>query len=284
MPADHERYDDLGGPADHERHDDRGGPADQERYDDRGGPDDQDGVETDALFAVLMDEPLSAGQRADPAFMAEHRAATADLALLRAHLTDIGDALAGPGPRPAPRPRPAERRRLRAHPGVRALGLAGALAAAFTGAVFGIGWLAAGGGSGAMSNGASADKAAGSAAGSAGQGGKEQGGGPGYLACARLVVEGTVTGVRQLAGSGEERVTLRVTRAYKPARTAAEVEFLFGSGTDARVRTGARLLVGITDGRQVPDRYAVGEAEIAPERTWIVRDLPESRTTSCQDG
>ncbi|MEU9240611.1 hypothetical protein [Streptomyces sp. NPDC048385] len=258
--------------------------ADHERYDDRGGPGDQEGVETDALFAVLYDEPLSAGQLADPAFMAEHRAATADLALLRAHLTGIGDALAGPDPRPAPRPRPAERRRRRAHPGVRALGLAGALAAAFAGAVFGIGWLlAANGGSGAMSNGASADKAAGAAS-SPGRGGEEHDGGPGYLACARLVVEGTVTGVRQLAGSGEERVTLRVTRAYKPAKTTAEVEFLFGAGTDARVRTGARLLVGIPDGRQVPDRYAVGEAEIAPERTWIVRDLPESRTTTCQDG
>ncbi|WP_406435937.1 hypothetical protein OHB00_18085 [Streptomyces sp. NBC_00631] len=264
-------------PAEHDAH---------ERDDDRDGRDGQDGAGTDALFAVLMDEPLSAEQRADPAFMAEHRAATTDVARLREHLGIIGDALAdGPGPQPAPRPRPrpAERRRLRERPGVRALGLAGALAAAFTGAVFGIGWLAANGGSGAMSNGASADKAAGSAASSAGQGGKEQGGGPGYLACARLVVEGTVTGVQRLAGSGEERVTLRVTHAYKPAKTAAEVEFRFGSGTDARVRTGVRLLVGITDGQQVPDRYAVGAAEIATERSWIVRDLPESRTMTCQD-
>ncbi|MER5786870.1 hypothetical protein [Streptomyces sp. NPDC001980] len=236
---------------------------------------------TDALFAVLADEPLTAEQRADPAFMAEHRAAAADVALLREHLGIIGDTLAAPPPWPEPRPRPAGRRRPRQHPGVRALGLAGALAAAFAGAVFGIGWLAANGGSGAMSSGASADKAASSAAGSAGQGGKEQAGGPGYLACARLVVEGTVTGVRQLADSGRERVTLRVTRAYKPAKTADEVEFLFESGTDARIRTGARLLVGITAGQQVPDRYAVGEARIAAERSWIVRDLPESRTMTC---
>ncbi|WP_089107473.1 hypothetical protein [Streptomyces hyaluromycini] len=248
---------------------------DHERYDGRGEE------ETDALFAVLMDEPLSDEQRADPAFMAEHRAATADLALLREQLGIIGDALAEPPPA-ALRPRPAARRRPWQHPGVRALGFAGALAAAFAGAVFGIGWLAANGGSSAMSNGASSDKAADSASGTAGQGGTEQAAGPGYLACARLVVEGTVTEVQRLPGSGEERVTLHVTRAYKPAKTAKEVEFLFEDGTDARVRTGARLLVGITAGQQVPDRYAVGESEIAPERSWIVRDLPESRTLTCR--
>ncbi|MFK0280145.1 hypothetical protein ACIQVL_06675 [Streptomyces sp. NPDC090499] len=236
---------------------------------------------TDALFAVLADEPLTAEQRADPAFMAEHRAAGADVALLREHLGIIGDTLAAPPPRPEPRPRPVGRRP-RQHRSLRALGLAGALAAAFAGAVFGIGWLAANGGAGSLSSGASSDKAA-SAAGPAGQGGKEQAGGPGYLACARLVVEGTVTGVRQLADSGEERVTLRVTRAYKPAQTADEVEFLLDSGTDARIRTGVRLLVGITAGQQVPDRYAVGEQQIAAERSWIVRDLPASRTMTCPD-
>ncbi|WP_217549409.1 hypothetical protein [Streptomyces sp. GbtcB6] len=256
---------------------------DHERYDDQSGRDGQGEAEIDALFAVLMDESLSDERRADPAFMAEHRAATADLALLREQLGIIGDTLAEPPPAvPRPRPRPAGRRRPWQHPGVRALGFAGALAAAFAGAVFGIGWLAANGGDSAMSNGASSDKAADSASSTAGQGGEEQAAGPGYLACARLVVEGTVTGVQQLAGSGDERVTLRVTRAYKPAKTAEEVEFLFEDGTDARVRTGARLLVGITDGQQVPDRYAVGEPEIARERAWIVRDLPESRTLTCR--
>ncbi|MFD8813825.1 hypothetical protein ACFV23_20595, partial [Streptomyces sp. NPDC059627] len=84
---------------------------DHERYDGR------DEEETDALFAVLMDEPLTGGQRADPAFMAEHRAATADVALLREQLGIIGDTLAAPPPRPEPRPRPAARRRPWQHPG-----------------------------------------------------------------------------------------------------------------------------------------------------------------------
>ncbi|MEW1779317.1 hypothetical protein [Streptomyces sp. NPDC086777] len=256
-------------------------PAEQMPAGHDGDPGAPDGL--DALFAVLADEPPTVEQRADPVFMAEHRAASADVALLREQLGIIGDTLAAPLPRPEHRPRPAGRRHPRQHRGVRALGLAGALAAAFTGAVFGIGWLAAHTGSGALSNGASSDRAASSAAGSAGQGGKEQAGGPGYLACARLVVEGTVTGVRQLADTGRERVTLHVSRSYKPARTAGEVEFLLDTGTDARIRTGARLLVGITAGQQVPDRYAVGEARIAAERTWILRDLPASRTMTCPD-
>ncbi|RPE43896.1 hypothetical protein EDD90_7114 [Streptomyces sp. Ag109_O5-1] len=240
--------------------------------------------EVDALLAVLMDEPLSAEQRADPAFMAEHRAATADVALLREQLGIIGATLAGPPPaavrprpHPGPRPRPAGRRRPWQHPGVRAVGLAGALAAAFASVVLGIGWLAANGGSSSMSNG-SADKAA--AGGRASD--AESAGGPGYLACARLVVEGTVTGVHRIPHTGEERVTLKVTRAYKPAKTAAEVDVLFESGADDRIRAGARLLVGVTAGQQIPDRYAVGESDIAPERARIVHDLPESRTLTCR--
>ncbi|MFD5541051.1 hypothetical protein ACFWIJ_25345 [Streptomyces sp. NPDC127079] len=173
------------------------------------------------------------------------------------------------------RARPAGRRRPLHHPGVRAVGLAGALAAAFASAVFGNGWLAASGGSGTMSNGAS-DRAAGSAS---GPGSPEHTTGPGYLACARLVVEGTVTAVHEIPHSGAERVTLRVTRAYKPAKTAEEVEFPLAPGT--RIHPGVRLLVVVRAGQQVPDRYAVGEARIAPERARILRDLPASRTLSC---
>ncbi|MGW5649876.1 hypothetical protein [Streptomyces humi] len=288
MPAEHDG---------HERHDSRGDVGDHDGGSGRG-------VEDDALLAVLMGGELSDVQRADPVFMAEHRAAAADVALLRARLGILGDALAGPPqpPQPQPQPQPvpqgqpqpqpvspsqgqpqsraAGRPRSRLHPGVRALGLAGALAAAFASAVFGIGWLASHSGSESMSKGASSDAAAGSASGAKGQ---EQAGGPGYLACARLVVEGTVTAVREIPDAGEARVTLRVTRAYKPAKTAEEVRFPLASGTDTRIRVGVRLLVGITRGQQTPDRLAVGESEIAPERTWIIRDLPTSRTRPCQN-
>ncbi|MCG7205701.1 hypothetical protein [Streptomyces arenae] len=264
MPAEHDG---------HERHDSRGDVGDHDGGSGRG-------VEDDALLAVLMDGELSDVQRADPVFMAEHRAAAADVALLRARLGILGDALAVPPQPPQPQSRPVGRPRPRLHPGVRALGLAGALAAAFASAVFGIGWLASHSGSESMSKGASSDAAAGSASGAKGQ---EQAGGPGYLACARLVVEGTVTAVREIPDVGEARVTLRVTRAYKPAKTAEEVRFPLASGTDTRIRVGVRLLVGITRGQQTPDRLAVGESEIAPERTWIIRDLPTSRTQPCQN-
>ncbi|MEU2619799.1 hypothetical protein ABZ642_16980 [Streptomyces sp. NPDC007157] len=272
MPAEHDGYD---------------GEVRDDGHDGYGRSEAQDGIpagaagEADALLAVLLDEPLSDGQRADPGFMAEHRAAAADVALLRAQLGSIGDALAEP-PRPEPRPRPKPRPRPRPwqHPHVRSLGLVGALAAAFVSAVFGIGWLTANGVDSKASD-SSADSAAGGA--SVGASGKEALGGARYLACARLVVEGTVTGVRRLPQGGGERVTLKVTHAYKPAKTGAEVDVLFAAGADPRIRTGARLLVGVTEGRQEPDRYAVGEAEIAPERSWIVHDLPESRTLTCRE-
>ncbi|MGW4913347.1 hypothetical protein [Streptomyces sp. NPDC004270] len=224
----------------------------------------------DALLAVLMDAEPSDAQRADPAFMAEYRAAAADAAILRERLGLIGNALADP--RPAPRPVARPRPRPRRHPRLRALGIAGALAAAFASVVLGFGWLAVHGPSGAASD-SSADQAAGSASGA------KSTAGPAYLACARLVAEGTVTGVRQLPDTGTERVTLRVTHAYKPAKTAGEVDVVVES--DARIRAGARLLVGVTRGRSVADLYAVGEAAIAQERAWIVRDLPGSRTMTC---
>ncbi|MFG3287573.1 hypothetical protein ACGF3G_01995 [Streptomyces sp. NPDC048179] len=251
--------------------------AEHDAHDEYDGRDDGRDDDFDALFAVLAEEPLTDGQRADAAFMAEHRAATADVALLREQLGIIADTLAEPLPRPQPRVRPAGRRRPWQHPGVRGLGLAGALAAAFASAVFGLGWLVSNGAD-SKSAGSSADSAAGSTAGGA----KESLDGARFLACARLVVEGTVTGVHEVPGSGRERVTLKVTRAYKPAKTAEEVDVLFEADADSRIRQGALVLVAVRTGQQVPDRYAVGEREIAPMRAWIVRDLPESRTLACE--
>lgn len=53
-----------------------------------------DGV--DPLMAAILDEPLPARARQDPAFRAAHGAAAADLAVLREQLALIGDALAAP--------------------------------------------------------------------------------------------------------------------------------------------------------------------------------------------
>ncbi|MCZ0999044.1 hypothetical protein O1M63_14470 [Streptomyces mirabilis] len=48
----------------------------------------------DALLAAITDEALPEGAGDDPEFLAEHRSAVADVALLREQLAVIGDALA----------------------------------------------------------------------------------------------------------------------------------------------------------------------------------------------
>ncbi|UJA08267.1 hypothetical protein [Streptomyces collinus] len=76
------------------------------------GADGADGAEAareyagmDALMAAITGAPLPEEARRDPAFLAEHRAAEADMALLRSQLTRLADALTGepPADRPAPR-------------------------------------------------------------------------------------------------------------------------------------------------------------------------------------
>ncbi|MFJ8195573.1 hypothetical protein [Streptomyces sp. NPDC096152] len=196
------------------------------------------------------------------------------------------------GERPAGRPAPEAGRRSRGRRGVRAfvLGAVGAVAVAAVGSgVLGPGWLAAPGGGNDKAS--SADRASGDekASGDAGaKGDGEAGAGrgpgpsfaaPGYLACARLVVEGDVTGVRPVADTGRERVTLRVTRSYKPAKGRAEVTFpVDGPGV---FRRGEHVLVGIPGRAASPDLWAVGERDVARERAAVERTLPESASLPC---
>jgi hypothetical protein len=104
----------------------------------------------------------------------------------------------------------------------------------------------------------------------------------GYLACARLVVEGTVAAVEPVPGTGQDRVTLDVERSYKPAKSQDQVVFPMAEDVDPRLRRGDHVLVGITRGQAEPDLWSVGEKEIARERAWITAALPESRTLPCQ--
>lgn len=123
---------------------------------------------------------------------------------------------------------------------------------------------------------------------------------PHYLACARLVAEGTVSAVEPVPGTGQERVTLEVTRRYKPAPgtgpdenasaeeqageqdEAGEVTFLTGPTDRPRLRTGDRVMVGLPREGSVPDAVIVGEEDIAPERARITAALPASRTLTCE--
>ncbi|MEU1692335.1 hypothetical protein [Streptomyces hirsutus] len=282
--------------------------------DDRNDTGDERGTEydgVDALMAAILDEPLPAAARQDPAFLAARDAAAADVAVLREQLGLIGDTLAReaePGPAPV-RPLPAVARPPRRARRPLRVAFGALAAAAAASVVLGTGWLVtqAGQGDGTSSSAEAdrkaveageapgADEAPG-AKGSAGTGF----GTPHYLACARLVAEGTVSAVEPVPGTGQERVTLEVTRRYKPAPgtgpdenasaeeqageqdEAGEVTFLTGPTDRPRLRTGDRVMVGLPREGSVPDAVIVGEEDIAPERARITAALPASRTLTCE--
>ncbi|MCX2925399.1 hypothetical protein [Streptomyces sp. NEAU-W12] len=282
-----------------------------------------DGTEyegVDALMAAILDEPLPAAARRDPAFTAARDAAAADVAVLREQLGLIGETLAAvgtpaareeaagpeaapaavtgtstsPGGRPTTGPRapvtPLPSRRAPRRPLRVALGALAAAAAASV--VLGAGWLVAQPGQGdtASSAAESADKAAGDERSTgAGDPAGDLFGSPRHLACARLVAEGTVTGVEPVPGAGGDRVTLEVTRGYKPepepgtnAGDRDAVTFLTGATGLPRLHTGDRVLVGLPREGTVPDAVIVGEEDIAPERARITAALPASRTLTCE--
>lgn len=336
-------------------------------------PEGYDGM--DPLTAALTDEPLPPGARADSAFMAEYRAAAADVSVLRKQLLGLGEALAeapplpppadvdpvgrgsvagrgsvvgpnpvtGPNPMPHPPrgeerhtgpqgpcrpasgtcgsgtprsgtpgsngagacssggarpsgsrgwgPRPSASRASAPHgsaagrpvprpprarkPRARALVLGALAAAVAVSAAVGLGRLATQGG-GVVSD-TSAEKAGGAASRA-----RPSGDGPAqYLACARLVAEGTVVAVTPAPGGNGDSVTLRVSRSYRPDHSQAEVRFLLGPGTEPRPRAGDHVLVGLPRAGASPDLWAVGDEEVARGRAWIVKALPGSRTLTC---
>ncbi|MFF7879600.1 hypothetical protein ACFZDJ_05460 [Streptomyces sp. NPDC007896] len=240
----------------------------------------------DALLAAITDEALPEGAGDDPEFMAEHRSAVADVALLREQLAAIGDALADRAQEAKPVPVRAPRKRTRRPEGAprnrgrRPLALVvGTLVVATVAAmVVGMGWILAHNGGGAMSTSdSSGAKAADS--GSAGEGASLSG--PGYLACARLVAEGTVADVEPLPGTTENRITLHVDRYYKPEKGKAEVVLVLDEEVAPRPREGEHVLVALHDDPATPTDWTTGAKAVADERAWIVKALPESRTLTC---
>lgn len=240
----------------------------------------------DALLAAITDEPLPEGAHDDPEFATEHRAAVADVALLREQLSLLGDALAQPveevGPvrvprrrarRPAGAPRTRGRRPL-------ALAMRGLVAVCVTAALVGMGWLLSQAGGNNVRSGA--DDAGGKADSSSGDAKGASVSAPGYLACARLVVEGTVADVEPMAGHDESRITLDVSRYYKPAKGADEVNFVVADEIRPRLSKGQHALITIMRDEPGPDHWTVGEQPIAHERQWILKALPESKGIKCQ--
>ncbi|MGV9886263.1 hypothetical protein [Streptomyces sp. NPDC003395] len=103
----------------------------------------------------------------------------------------------------------------------------------------------------------------------------------GYLACARLVVEGTVTAVAPGRQAGQRRVTLHVTRSYKPATAPADITFTWEDFLDPRPAKGDHALVGIPRNADVPDTWVVDPREMAQERDWLAGGLSGATTTAC---
>ncbi|MEU9355830.1 hypothetical protein AB0D65_33750 [Streptomyces griseoloalbus] len=181
-------------------------------------------------------------------------------------------------------------RRPRRRPLKVALGALAAVAAATV--VVGMGWLVTHPGGAAD---ASADKgvAADSREADSQAGGGVAFGSPRYLACARLVAEGTVLALDPVPGAaGTERVTLQASRVYKgdganeggsasDGDSEAEITFLRDTAGDRPLHPGDLVMIGLPLQGAHPDMVLVGETDIAPERARITASLPESRTLTC---
>ncbi|MFJ9242464.1 hypothetical protein [Streptomyces sp. NPDC101776] len=236
-----------------------------------------DGV--DALMAALTDEPLPQGADADAEFMAEHRVATAEVALLREQLGIIGEALSAP-PEPVPAARPVRPRR---RPALRVLAygtLATAVAATM---ITGLAWLVAHNGDMDASTSSSADSGSGAAQ-------DKEAVTPGplsdpeqYVACSRLLVEGTVTEV-QPGSDPRKRITIAVTRSYRPAHGPADVTVVLAAGASPAPRQGQHVLVGVPKGSDTATLWAVGDDAVATDSAAVVDALTGAGTVTCPAG
>ncbi|MFE2420988.1 hypothetical protein [Streptomyces hokutonensis] len=237
-----------------------------------------DGV--DALMAAITGEPVPQAARADAAYLAEHRAATADVALLREQLGIIGEALAAE--RPVPERRSTLEVRPRRHPGLRALAYGTLAMAVVVGMITGLAWLVAHSGGATDSASSSSADSGSKAAGGSGGGSKA----PGpmsdpelYVACSSLLVEGTVTGV-QPSSDPRKRITVAVTRSYRPAHGPADVTVVLPAGAHPAPRQGQHVLVGVPKGAHTANLWVVGEDAVAADRAVIVGALTGAGTGS----
>ncbi|MGW1283890.1 hypothetical protein ACWD4N_09245 [Streptomyces sp. NPDC002586] len=289
----------------------------------------------DALMAAITGEPLPEEARRDPAFLAEHRAAEADVAVLKGQLAWLAEALTGemadgaaadgeptgrgaadrkaadkesapgepvPVPVPVPAPAPAPVRPVPApwsprrprgvgrrpagtarppRPGrptgprrVLRIALGSLAGCAALALVVGFGWMVT------HSAGSVDDSGAASAADRSGRASAVETGPPAdparALACSRLVVEGTVAKVEPERPTPWSRVTLTVTRSYKPAHGPAEVTFLLAGGARPAPRTGQHVLVAVGAGLQNASLWVVGDTRVGVNRAWITEALPRS--------
>ncbi|MFF9772520.1 hypothetical protein ACF1HJ_02375 [Streptomyces sp. NPDC013978] len=163
-------------------------------------------------------------------------------------------------------------------------------AAAAASVVLGIGWGMLQAGSGASSSKSSADAGVSDESASKDGGRLEDSGGgdgsaslsrEGYVACARTIVEGTVTGVEAVPGIEQDRITVEVDHWIKPDKGEEQIVFPMSQNVDPRLKKGDHVLLGIPRDSAQPDIWTTKEAEIAQERAWIEAALPESKRITC---
>jgi hypothetical protein len=271
----------------------------------------------DALLAAITDEPLPEGAHDDAEFMAEHRSATADVALLREQLRIMGDTLAmesgravdtgravesghavngardkqperperperpeqpeQPAVTPAPH-RPPKPRRTRRR---RYAGVAlGALAAAMgTAMLGGLVWMGAQGTSdSAGSTGSDESRAQVEDS----SGGKSATSPEMHIACSKVLVEGTVQSITP-TGDGNVRVALKVKRYYRPEQSVTDhptitVTLLDSAREDLKVGTYTLIRVPVyPEDRQ---DWETGWG-VGDAREGILDALPGARGLEC---
>ncbi|QEV18132.1 hypothetical protein [Streptomyces alboniger] len=240
-------------------------------------PGQEDLDDFDALMTAITGEPVPEEALRDPAFAAEHAAAVADVALLRERLGAVGEALAAPaGPAEPVVPfRFASRAPARATRGrlVTALGAAAVTAAAAL--VGGLGWLVVNG------PGAAEDKGAAAGQSRQGRDGDDAKLSPeGFVACSRLIVEGTVMAVEPVPGAARDRVTLDVTRYYKPESGTRTITFPMDEDVAPRLDKGDRVLITIPRGEARPDNWPTGKDRDSLRR-MVLKALPGAAKAPC---
>ncbi|MFJ4768368.1 hypothetical protein ACIP88_04490 [Streptomyces uncialis] len=102
----------------------------------------------------------------------------------------------------------------------------------------------------------------------------------GFVACSRLVFEGTVTRVEPVPGAPRDRITLDVERYYKPDKGPGRITLTMDRDIDPRLTPGQRTLISVPKGEDHPDNWATGE-DMAELRESVVKALPGSNTIGC---
>jgi hypothetical protein len=183
--------------------------------------------------------------------------------------------------------RPLPSRPVRTRRSRRPLAIAvGTLAAAVAASVVvGLGWLVVQTGGGAdatSSDSARSDTGAGAKA--SAESGDDSGklSHCGYVACARLIVEGTVVSREPVPGTRQDRVTVDVDRYYKPDKGADEIVFPMDEDLDPRLEEGDHVLIGIPRTGAEPDLWTTDEADIARDRVWIEETLKNQEGLTCE--